>query len=77
MFKNFLNWLGELERKNSFSFGVVIFAILFILQLIIKLIFNTNELVTEFWKSIEQVAFFSLAGALIMFYFAARKKIER
>ena len=77
MVKNFLEWLGELEQNNSFGFTLVIFVVIFVAQLVIKLIFNASELFSDFWLSLEQIAFFSLGGALIIFYFAVRKKIGR
>ena len=77
MVKNFLDWLGRLERKNTFSFSLVIFLFLFVVQFVLQLVFSAEELFSSFWASIERMAFFSLGGGLVMFYFAARKKIER
>ena len=77
MFKKFLEWLRELEARHSLVLIVVIFLILFVLQILFQLVFNANLMFTRFVERIERFAFLSAGGALISLYFMLRKKIER
>ncbi|MEN8240956.1 MAG: hypothetical protein ABFS17_03455 [Chloroflexota bacterium] len=76
MVKKFINWLQQLEGKNSLVLPVFVFLFLFIAQILFQLVFNAELLFTQFGERIERFAFLSVGGALISLYFILRRKIK-